>query len=599
MDCEFLKENVGTTLATGLAEVVRNNPDDPVDFLSRWLLKQVSDHADSEKQKIDDVENAKLDAEIEREDLEALKLKDEVEKATAKTEKDDAEFEEYVKKASDQDELLDRWVSYIQNRIAATAVYIADYDTTVEPVEPPDEDEENAGGDGDGDEPAEEELPGTLKYRAAWPEDHKFMLEEQLGRKYGVSHDLFQDEPKEEEEEEAEDGGDEAANEEITPLRRQIYAANILQSDLSDRIHFFRSPRPGAFLAVRAEYDSLLNEEALVAELPPDFAKTADELAADAVAKEAAAKEAAAAAADEGDEADAAPPEEAADAAADAVEPPPTKSMQLAVGMDTLGQNRPFTDGQIALVTRSLSLLESALARIDKVMFLTERAHRTRFLESQTDAQTSEEDREKQLEELKQELGEDTPDDELKFRNTQKVVATLRAMLQEFKSYHVFKGPLRVLQCVFYMLDFKKDQVADGKNKPVWKKMRMIFGDNLFHRLNEYDPSAEQKRKASESYAKVKSLKKLLKGLTYEEIKGSNYPLAELFNYATDALSMKEAAKQRREEAEAARKAAEEEAAKQAAEEEAAKKAADEEAAAEAETAEPAEGDAAEEPEAA
>eukprot|EP01083_Nonionella_stella_P318600 1165440_1 len=99
MDCEFLKENVGTTLATGLAEVVRNNPDDPVDFLSRWLLKQVSDHADSEKQKIDDVENAKLDAEIEREDLEALKLKDEVEKARAKTEKDDAEFEEYVKKA--------------------------------------------------------------------------------------------------------------------------------------------------------------------------------------------------------------------------------------------------------------------------------------------------------------------------------------------------------------------------------------------------------------------------------------------------------------------------------------------------------------------
>ncbi len=47
--------------------------------------------------------------------------------------------------------------------------------------------------------------------------------------------------------------------------------------------------------------------------------------------------------------------------------------------------------------------------------------------------------------------------------------------IAEFRSYNVFRGPLSVLQCLFYLLDYKQPQVADKDNNPDWKKMRMVW----------------------------------------------------------------------------------------------------------------------------
>lgn len=49
MDAEYLQKNVGTALADGLAAVACSNPEDPVDFLGRFLLKVVENHQLMEK----------------------------------------------------------------------------------------------------------------------------------------------------------------------------------------------------------------------------------------------------------------------------------------------------------------------------------------------------------------------------------------------------------------------------------------------------------------------------------------------------------------------------------------------------------------------
>uniref|UniRef100_A0A0H5QFV1 RIIa domain-containing protein n=1 Tax=Spongospora subterranea TaxID=70186 RepID=A0A0H5QFV1_9EUKA len=50
MDAEYLKKNVGVVLSDGLASVLLNNPEDPVDYLSQYLLKYVDNQKRSEGQ---------------------------------------------------------------------------------------------------------------------------------------------------------------------------------------------------------------------------------------------------------------------------------------------------------------------------------------------------------------------------------------------------------------------------------------------------------------------------------------------------------------------------------------------------------------------
>ena len=67
MDVEYLKTNVGETLATGLANVVMCNPPDPVDFLAKWLLNYV-DHV-----KADDAASKALAAQVKADAAAELK----------------------------------------------------------------------------------------------------------------------------------------------------------------------------------------------------------------------------------------------------------------------------------------------------------------------------------------------------------------------------------------------------------------------------------------------------------------------------------------------------------------------------------------------
>jgi hypothetical protein len=65
MDAEYLKVNVGETLATGLAAVVMSNPPDPVDFLAKWLLNHVENVKKSDAAKAASLAQRKKDEQDE------------------------------------------------------------------------------------------------------------------------------------------------------------------------------------------------------------------------------------------------------------------------------------------------------------------------------------------------------------------------------------------------------------------------------------------------------------------------------------------------------------------------------------------------------
>ena len=67
MDVDYLKKNVGETLATGLAAVVMNNPPDSVDFLAKWLLNYV------ENVKKQDAEAGLLAKQVKQDEEDAMK----------------------------------------------------------------------------------------------------------------------------------------------------------------------------------------------------------------------------------------------------------------------------------------------------------------------------------------------------------------------------------------------------------------------------------------------------------------------------------------------------------------------------------------------
>ena len=40
MDSNYLKVNIGKSLTAGITEVLKHNPEDPVDYLAKYLLRQ-------------------------------------------------------------------------------------------------------------------------------------------------------------------------------------------------------------------------------------------------------------------------------------------------------------------------------------------------------------------------------------------------------------------------------------------------------------------------------------------------------------------------------------------------------------------------------
>ena len=76
----------------------------------------------------------------------------------------------------------------------------------------------------------------------------------------------------------------------------------------------------------------------------------------------------------------------------------------------------------------------------------------------------------------------------------------------------------RVLQCVFYLLQYRKEDVCqEGSNKFHWKLAHQHFNDSFLDRLVAYSPLGLRNAPQS-AYTTVNYIERFLEGLTAEEV---------------------------------------------------------------------------------
>jgi hypothetical protein len=561
MDAAYLKENVGEVLAEGLTQVVLRQPEDSVEYLANWLLDFVS----SKTQKAKKEQTVRTLATRDEANAQAEAKKAAVTAAAKATERADAvaradHFTSFLKNAKSIEGLLQRFCELLKDATEASSVYVAELRNDAY---------EAAGAEASGYE--RDASSDYLKYVAV-AGGNVDMLKERLPFGEGVTHELF--EPEEPQEDEYEEVLDEASGEYVSrllpkPVRppRTVFVPNVLVGPKASHVKVFGLPDAGCYLSLRVQFDSCLLDslfdqaelrEQELAERQAEEEELRQQEEEERRQREAEEEEERRRVREEEDEElteeeratrDAREAEEAAvKAAAEAAKPVETedervareereaeaktkkdeetvismltkKQVSYAVCIDTLGQGRRLSDAQVGYVTRLGALLQETLVRLDRETYRLERKARAAITEVLSAVEPKNEDeRREEIDALEEEArrarGEEAAEsvvrEDAAWEHRQTLVLGLRQQILEMRGYNVFRGPLAVMQAFFYLLSYKKEEVADSDNRPDWLKMRQLLNDDLVRRLEEYSPReqfagevVEKERAAEAEYAEL------------------------------------------------------------------------------------------------
>jgi hypothetical protein len=258
---DYLKsDEIGLVIAKGMAVLYKTNPKNPVDFLAKWLLN----HAQVQKAAKAQVE---LDAQVNlHRKQHANKVKQDEEKANQKKAEEERkgrrihEFAETLRQSHDLNDNLHGLVDMLKEATSATAVYIGKLARPFKPVNDGSTEDDHLNPDAD----------PLIRFVHA-NKEHSFLVDKTLRADQGLTFEVFKnlEEVKEEEApvEEVEEGSEEKPKVQKEPeeiLPRSIYVKEVVREP---KMHFFRVPRLGSYLAVRLEYQSCLSEEAFDAGL--------------------------------------------------------------------------------------------------------------------------------------------------------------------------------------------------------------------------------------------------------------------------------------------------------------------------------------------
>lgn len=216
----------------------------------------------------------------------------------------------------------------------------------------------------------------------------------------------------------------------------------------------------------------------------------------------------------------------------------------LAICLDTLGQNRRFTDREMSLIMRFCKHLQATLQRLDKKLFKEERARRHAMIDhAEEAAQKDDDDKDKRQDQILSDLEKaDLParKEDVAYKYRQGVIIAQKPAILQWTELVTFRGPLNILQALLYMLGDKQEQVADPDNKPMWRKIKHRLNDDFFKRIKDYDPRIERKesKKELEKYNSSKSIQELLGEVDYQALRLKNYPLAEISQFITEAYAL-------------------------------------------------------------
>lgn len=336
-DVTYIKnEDVGIVVAKALAVLYKVKPNNPCDYMARWMLNyaQVQKEKDSQERKNEAIKdlkekgaqaekNLKIEKESKRKEEENEKLKHTL-------------FKKKIERSDDLADNLQDLANYLKNSTQATGVYIGEL------IRPKKIIEENDLDDAHIDNEAEE----IIKYIHT-TENHEFLLKEVLKKNQGLTHDVFIP---------LEEPADDKPVEEMTPeelanrnkfleLKAKPKNINVKEVVRESRMHYFRVPKLGSYLAVELKYDHCTNESSFDAAFR-EYNQTQERILDQKIERQEWEKEQEEIKRQKEEDGEQFYPEEKE---WELIEEAPYKSetKRYVVSLDTMGQDRPLTDEQI------------------------------------------------------------------------------------------------------------------------------------------------------------------------------------------------------------------------------------------------------------
>lgn len=264
-DAEYIKsDDLGLVVAKGMAALYKNQPQNPVDYLAKWLLNYCNVEKQSTKQKEEQETVKEMLQKKAYAEMAANQEKEEAEEEKKVEEEKKQEFFQKLDKSTDLVDEFQDLVNFVKQHTNSTAVYIGQQVVPKKKIE-----------EGDNDTAHEDPEAQKVIHFLNASDGHEFMVDKILTQEQGLTFDVFKEdeepaeEPAQEEAEEGEEGAEEKPKKEPEEqFPKHAYVKEVVREP---RMHFYRVPQLGAYLAIKLEYDSCLFEGALDAAVADYF----------------------------------------------------------------------------------------------------------------------------------------------------------------------------------------------------------------------------------------------------------------------------------------------------------------------------------------
>ena len=573
----------------GLVELYRVQPENPVTFLASFLINE-----DNAKKIIESIKNAKktkVTLEQKQKEKEEFnqKMLEESRKKEEEKEHEKEKLREEIKTCEDFEDKLNDICEKLKNITGATGVYISSYEYKRKQIENI-TDDENAHIDPDNIK--------VLRY-IHWNEDHNFLHGKYLPRKKGVTYSIFLNGEEGDDEDEGGEGGGEGGEEaKEAPPQENAGGGNeedeeedneeqnkdlpVKMMEIQDvvntkKMHFYREPRLGSYLFFDIGYKSSLNYNSLLSAIKnlQEYQQQNEEYEKAKAEKEeeerqkAAAKEeeqqnneGGAEVEEEEDKKDGGDGEGEEDEKEKLVKPVlqdfEKESKTLILSMDTLGQDRTFSESEKNFAQEISKLIRDSLEALEKKKLENDRDLRIDFLKlekpivdewTQDKIELEEENAMKDYTNSDEFLNKEINDEEGRrineeFAKAQWSINTLtsgdfQTVLEMFDKFEFIQYE-KAFQNIFYFAKVDPKTINEPETNKLYWKFAKSHWVEIIDVIRSYTPFGAKPEKISPIFKGnfiLDNLTPLLAEEKVEELQGYSFVLYRLIKFIVDILN--------------------------------------------------------------
>ena len=573
----------------GLVELYRVQPENPVTFLASFLINE-----DNAKKIIESIKNAKktkvtLVQKQKEKEVFNQKMLEESRKKEEEKEQEKEKLREEIKSCEDFEDKLNDICEKLKNITGATGVYISSYEYKRKEIENI-TDDENAHIDPDNIK--------VLRY-IHWNEDHNFLHGKYLPRKKGVTYSIFLNGEEGDDEDEGGEGGGEGGEEaKEAPPQENAGGGNeedeeedneeqnkdlpVKMMEIQDvvntkKMHFYREPRLGSYLFFDIGYKSSLNYNSLLSAIKnlQEYQQQNEEYEKAKAEKEeeerqkAAAKEeeqqnneGGAEVEEEEDKKDGGDGEGEEDEKEKLVKPVlqdfEKESKTLILSMDTLGQDRTFSESEKNFAQEISKLIRDSLEALEKKKLENDRDLRIDFLKlekpivdewTQDKIELEEENAMKDYTNSDEFLNKEINDEEGRrineeFAKAQWSINTLtsgdfQTVLEMFEKFEFIQYE-KAFQNIFYFAKVDPKTINEPETNKLYWKFAKSHWVEIIDVIRSYTPFGAKPEKISPIFKGnfiLDNLTPLLAEEKVEELQGYSFVLYRLIKFIVDILN--------------------------------------------------------------